>query len=138
MTRRMFACGCLLALIALAACGKKPDAASLKELHRSRSGELEILLLSEQDAVRHGKDSFVVEFRRPDGSLTDVGTVRVNATMPMAGMAPMLGATDVRPGNTTGRYAVTSDLSMAGSWRFSVEWDGPAGRGSTSFAETVR
>ncbi|HEV8316176.1 MAG TPA: FixH family protein [Vicinamibacterales bacterium] len=138
MTRALLMSGCLLALVTAAACGKRSDTASLKELHRSRAGELEIVLLSGQDAVRHGKDSFVIEFRRADGSLTDVGTVRVNATMPMAGMAPMLGGTEVHPSDVKGRYTVTSDLSMAGSWRFIVEWDGPAGRGSTSFPATVR
>jgi hypothetical protein len=138
MTRLVLTCGCLLALVAAAACGRKSDTASFKELHRSRTGDLEIVLLSEQEAVRHGKDSFVVEFRRADGTLADVGTVRVNATMAMAGMAPMLGGTEVHPAENKGRYTVTSDLSMAGSWRFSVEWDGPAGRGSTSFPGTVR
>ena len=138
MTRLVLTCGCLFALVTAAACGKKSDTASFKELHRSRSGQLEIVLLSEQDSVRHGKDSFVVEFRRADGSLTDVGTVQVNATMTMSGMAPMLGGTEVHPSDTKGRYTVNTDLSMAGSWRFTVEWDGPAGRGSTSFPETVR
>ena len=138
MTRLVLTCGCLLALVATAACGRKSDTASFKELHRSRTGDLEIVLLSEQEAVRHGKDSFVVEFRRADGTLADVGTVRVNATMAMTGMAPMLGGTEVHPAENKGRYTVTSDLSMAGSWRFTVEWDGPAGRGSTSFPETVR
>jgi hypothetical protein len=137
MTRRLLICGCLLALCAALACGGSSSAGPLKELQRTKSGDLDIVLLSDDGDVRQGKDTFVLEFRR-GSDLVDVGTVKVNATMVMAGMAPMIGGSEVKPGDAKGRYTVSSDLNMAGSWRVVIEWDGPAGTGMASLPATIR
>jgi hypothetical protein len=50
----------------------------------------------------------------------------------------MLGTIDVKPSGTPGRYAVTTDLGMTGGWQIAVNWDGPAGKGSTRFQQPVR
>lgn len=128
-------------LLGLAAwgCRQGNDVAALQELQKVRSGDVEVVLLSRTDALIQGKDSFVLEFRSPaDGSLRDVGTVRVNATMPMAGMAPMFGASEASPTATPGRYMVASDFGMAGTWQIKVEWQGPAGTGSATLRGAVR
>ena len=84
--------------------------------------------------MTHGKDALTIEFRRASGGdLVDVGTVKAGATMPMAGMAPMLGSIFVEPTGTPGRYTADTELSMAGGWQLKLEWDGPAGRGSATF-----
>ena len=67
----------------------------------------------------------------------DVGTVMVGASMPMPGMAPMFGECMVMPSDTKGRYEVSSDLGMAGTWRLQIAWDGPAGKGSASVPGSV-
>ena len=126
-----------LTLISVAGCQRAEEAASLKELKRAHAGTLDIVLLSAEETLRQGKDSFVLEFRGPDGQLVDVGTVNLNATMTMPGMSPMFGASAVKATATKGRYEVTSDLGMAGTWRLSVEWNGPAGRGSATLPGTV-
>ena len=114
------------------------DTANMTEVQRLRSGTLDVVLLSPHDALRHGKDTFTIEFRSTtDRSLGDVGNVRVSANMPMPGM-PMFGSVDVQRTSAPGRYAVSSDLEMAGSWRITIEWDGPRGPGSVSFAGTVQ
>jgi len=136
MMRSLMHWGLLLTLIALSSgCGKAEEA--LKEVQRVHAGALDVVLLSASGALKQGKDSFVLEFRGADGQLVDVGTVNVNATMAMAGMGPMLGESTVNPTSTKGRYEVASNLNMAGSWRFTVEWNGPTGQGSTSLAGTV-
>jgi hypothetical protein len=120
------------------ACGRPNDAAKLTELQRLTSGAVEIVLLSAHGGLRHGKDSFVIEFRSmPGGNLVDVGTVRGSATMPMPGM-PMLGGLMVERTDVAGRYAAAGELSMAGSWRITIEWDGSAGHGSVTFSESVQ
>jgi hypothetical protein len=131
--------GLILALTAtgVAGCRQAELSPPLKELKRAHVNTLDIVFLSEEETLRKGKGSFVLEFRGPDGQLVDVGTVRVNATMTMPGMSPMFGESTVNPTATKGRYDVRSDLSMAGGWRFVIEWSGPAGRGSTSLAGTV-
>ena len=129
-----FACAVTAALL-FAACGGQ--SAPLKELQRVKSGPFDIVLLSPNDALRQGKDSVVLEFRNASGALVDAGTVMVNATMTMAGMAPMIGDGVVTPTATKGRYEVATNLSMAGTWRFTVTWDGPAGKGSVSMPGTA-
>jgi hypothetical protein len=138
MMRSLMPWGLLLTLVATGSgCGKGEEAPALKEVQRVHAGALDVVLLSGSGALKQGKDSFVLEFRGADGQLVDVGTVNVNATMAMAGMGPMLGESTVNPTSTKGRYEVASNLNMAGSWRFTVEWNGPAGKGSTSLAGTV-
>ncbi len=56
--------------------------------------------------------------------------------MPMAG-APMLGSIEVKRTSVAGRYEAVTDLSMAGTWRITIEWRGPAGTGSVTFTASV-
>ena len=122
----------IIALALLAGCGGAGETAPLKEVGRAHSGQMDVVLLSAGESLKQGKGTFVIEFRDGSGGLVDVGTVMVSASMPMAGMAPMFGESTVMPTDSKGRYDVASDLSMAGTWRFTVTWNGPAGRGSVS------
>ena len=126
------------ACIAIAACGCANDAASLTELQRLKSETLEVVLLSPRDALRHGTDTFTIEFRSAaDGRLVDVGDVRGNATMPMPG-TPMLGAIDVKRTDVGGRYSAEGHFDMAGTWRMTIQWEGSAGNGAVTFAAAVQ
>ena len=129
--------GSILTALLLTACGRGDQAVPLKELQRAHSGSLDVVMLSDSDTLHQGKGTLVVEFRDGAGKLVDVGMVMVNATMTMPGMAPMFGDNSVKPPDTKGRYEVATDLGMAGTWRFTVEWDGPAGRGSVSMPATA-
>jgi YtkA-like protein len=120
----------IYAVLLLTACGG--ETSQLKELQRVKAGTMDIVLLAPGDSLKHGKGSFVLEFRDAGGNLVDVGNVMVGASMPMPGMAPMFGESTVTPSATKGRYDVASDLGMAGTWRLQVAWDGPAGKGSAS------
>ena len=111
--------------------------ASLTELKRTKSETLDVVLLSPRDALRHGSDTFVIEFRSASGELTDVGTVRASASMSMSG-TPMMGTINVARTDVAGRYAATSEFSMAGTWRMTIQWDGPAGPGSVTFPGSVQ
>ncbi|PYQ93539.1 MAG: hypothetical protein DMF96_29515, partial [Acidobacteria bacterium] len=54
----------VLAIIALQlGCGGGGVPAKLTELQRVKSGGLDIILLSPRDALQHGKDTFIIEFR---------------------------------------------------------------------------
>ena len=129
--------GLMVVAAAAVACGGGSDAGKLTELQRVRSGMLDIVLLSPRDGLRHGKDTFIIEFRSGSGgSLVDVGNVRGNANMPMPG-APMFASVDVKRTDLAGRYEASGDFSMAGTWRMTLQWEGPAGQGSVSFPATV-
>jgi YtkA-like protein len=125
----------VLALL-LGSCGGG-QTVQLKELQRVKAGAVNIVLLAPGDSLKQGKGSFVLEFRDASGTLVDAGNVTVGANMSMPGMAPMLGECIVMASDTKGRYDVSSDLGMAGTWRLQVAWDGPAGKGSASLPGTA-
>ena len=125
----------LIAVIGLAGCGRAAEA----EFQRVRSGTLDVVLLSAREGLHHGRDSFAIEFRSAaGGNLVDVGAVRGTASMPMPGSSPMFATLDVSRTDTPGRYAAVSRFDMAGTWRTTLEWDGPAGRGSVTFPGAVQ
>ena len=127
-------CGLLASAALPLACGKSP--AQTTELQRLKSGGLDIVLLSPRDGLRHGQDTFAIEFRA-NGSLVDAGTVRATASMPMPGAA-MFGTIDVQRTEAPGRYSARGQFDMAGTWRMMIAWDGPAGKGSVTFSGTVQ
>lgn len=128
----------LVAIVITAGCRRANDAANTTELQRVKSGSLDIVLLSPRDTLRHGKDTFVIEFRSASGgNLIDAGNVRGSASMPMPGM-PMFGTIEVQRTDVAGRYAATGEFAMAGTWRVTVEWEGPVGRGAVTFSGTVQ
>ena len=129
----------LVAIVMLvSACGSRAPQGSMKEIQRTKAGDLEVVLLGQSDALPQGKGFAILEFHDASGSLVDVGAVKVNATMPMAGMAPMIAGSEVKPTPAPGRYEIATDFSMAGSWQLAVEWDGPKGHGTARMPGTVR
>jgi hypothetical protein len=121
--------------VMLVACGGAST--KLTELQRVKSGMLEVVVLSPHDALKHGKDTLVIEFRSANGNLVDVGDVKGGASMSMSG-TPMLGSLDVRRGDQKGQYIADTQLDMAGTWRLTLEWKGPDGPGSVSFSGNVQ
>ena len=130
----------IVSTLVLSACSSsKPDAPKLTELQRTKSGDMDVVLLAQKDAIPPGKSQATLEFQTgADHHLVDVGTVKVGASMEMAGMGPMLGSVFVNKRDTPGRYTLDTDLGMTGTWRLKVDWDGPAGTGSVTFPGTVR
>ena len=131
--RRICTVAAVAAVTFVAACG----GSDLKELQRVQSGDLDIVLLSDDGALNQGKDAFVIEFRTTDGSLVDAGTVTTTANMSMPGMT-MPGNVRTEPSDVPGRYRASGDFGMAGGWQMKIDWNGPAGTGSVSFDGTVQ
>ena len=137
MVRRAGWIAAVAIAVVMAACSQTPQN-SMKELQRTKASGLDVVLLAPADALPQGKGFAVLEFHDGSGSLVDVGAVKVNATMPMAGMSPMIAGSDVKPTPAPGRYEIATDFSMAGTWQLAIEWDGPKGHGSARMPGTVR
>ena len=103
----------------------------------ARSGDIVISLLSPTGSLTTGRNTFTIEFRSVSGALVDAGAVRVAANMGMPGMV-MPGNVQVRPSGTPGRYTATAEFGMGGSWPITIEWNGPAGRGSVNLEGSVQ
>jgi len=137
MRRARWIAGVAIAMV-VSACGSQAPQNSMKELQRTKASGLDVVLLAPADALPQGKGFALLEFHDASGSLVDVGTVKVNATMAMAGMSPMIGGSDVKPTPAPGRYEIATDFGMAGSWQLAIEWDGPKGHGTARMPGTVR
>ena len=96
--------------------------AELKTVHTQQSGEYTVTVLSPSGSIKNGANDFVLEFRKSENQLVDVGDVYVAPVMDMPGMSPMIGTANVTPTDTPGRYRVTGSLSMAGLWKFNVRY----------------
>ncbi len=136
--RRLLAWMLLMMSTHALGCGSREDTDDLNDVYTVRAGAIDVVLLSAHPSIRPGKDSYVVEFRSAGGDLVDVGQVKATASMPMPGMAPMVGGVDIRRTDTPGRYTVASDLAMIGDWRLALEWAGPAGPGSANMSLAVQ
>lgn len=137
MSRQSTLLGVVVVFLSLftGACGAGNE---LKEIQRTKARNVDVVLLS-QDGLVHQKSDLTVEFREPsNGGLIDVKHLRANATMPMAGMAPMFGTIDIRPSGTAGRFFFQGALEMAGSWRVTFNWEGPTGSDQVTLNTTVR
>ncbi len=130
-----------MVLVAIAAVGfigcKKTSASKVIETHRA--GDIEITFLNDTGTLSQGNDDFMIEFKSAsNGRLVDAGRVVLTSTMPMAGMAPMSADIKLTPTGETGRYHAKGNFPMSGTWRFSIQQDGPAGRTTTTFSESVQ
>jgi YtkA-like protein len=123
----------LVLAVVMVACGGAGS--KLTEIQRVKAGMLDVIVLSPHEALKQ-KDTVTIEFRS-NGNLVDVGDVKGSASMSMSG-TPMLGSVDVKRGDQPGRYTAAMQLDMAGTWRLTLEWKGPAGQGSTSFSSSVQ
>jgi hypothetical protein len=107
-------------------------------LYAVQSGEIEVRLLSDSPALSQGANTARLEFRSVSTrALVDVGNVRVSGAMTMPGMA-MSSDSTISRGPTPGQYVLTASFPMAGVWRLTVSWSGPAGPGSVTFDGDVR
>ena len=113
--------------------------AELKTIHSATAKDVMVTLLSESGQWMAGPNSFVLEFvsaktKQP----LDAGKVTLGTSMPMPGMAPMKKSATIKPDKTPGRYLATISFPDVGSRQVTVNWDGPAGKGSAQFPVSVR
>jgi Cu(I)/Ag(I) efflux system membrane protein CusA/SilA len=113
-------------------------AASSQVLQTVQAGDLVVTVSNAAGRLQQGENALRIEFRSSrSGDLVDVGSVQVAATMAMPGMI-MPATISVTPSPAAGVYDATGVFSMAGAWRFTLEWEGPAGRGTAAFDGAVQ
>jgi len=134
----------ILAVVAIAATAwrygrQSITSASLGDqiVQRVNAGSLQITLLSATGTLHQGRNTFAIEFRAADGRLIDAGTVHASGNMTMPGMV-MSSGLQIQRTPTGGRYEATAEFGMAGAWHMTIEWDGPAGKGSVNLEGAVQ
>jgi len=137
MIRTIVALSILALLTLAAACGTKTDTG--KEIKSAPVGKLTVTISSPSGHIKHGGDDFVVTFKDASGKPVDVGAVSLTFHMP--GMGPMAAMNDQTTFTTTdtpGVYKGKANIEMAGEWQAQVSYEGPAGKGQTSFPVTAQ
>ena len=130
--------GLIVAAVILSACNSGNGPAT-KEIESHTAQDMVITLSSETGQLAQGKNTFYIAFRSASTNQpVDAGTIMLSASMAMPGMAPMVAPIEISPAGTPGQYMVKAEFGMSGSFGFEVRWDGPAGRGSTTFHSSVR
>jgi hypothetical protein len=138
--QRLMAGTIVVAFVLLAVAGAQMAVgAERKTIHTQKTKDVVITLSNETGQLTKGKNSFGLEFTSPTTKQpVDAGTVKVDTSMTMPGMSPMLAGAAVTPDKTPGRYRATIEFPDSGTRQVTVAWDGPAGKGSTRFSVPVR
>jgi hypothetical protein len=99
--------------------------------------DLTVNLVNREGALRRGENDVLIEFRDRAGQLVDVGNVNLTIDMNMPGMVMQGGGAAQRTG-TPGEYRAKVKADMSGDWNAKISYDGPRGKGETSFSLTAR
>ena len=89
--------------------------------------------------LKQGDQEVTLAFTDSSGKTVDVGAVSLNFHMPaMGGMAAMNDAVTFTTTGTPGVYSGKVNIGMAGEWQAQLAYEGPAGKGKTTFSVTAR
>ncbi len=130
----------LVLLLFVAACGSKTSAVdSGKVIKSAPIGTLTVTLSSPSGQIKHGGDEFYVTFKNSSGQPVDVGAAALTFHMPqMASMPAMNDSATLTTTDTPGVYRGKANIEVAGEWQTQVSYEGPAGKGQTSFSVTAQ
>lgn len=141
-TRRFFGLGsvmCGVLVLVLNARLEVACSADLKTIQTHKTTDMVITLESTSGQWTQGKNTFAMAFSSPEtGKPIDVGQATLSTSMPMPGMAPMLAGAELTRDAAPGRYVGTISFPDRGARQVTVDWDGPAGKGSARFSVPVR
>lgn len=140
MSKSILAFSLLAALFFIAACGSNTSPAEASKVIKTAPvGNLTVTLSSSSGQIKHGANEFLVTFKDSAGKPVDVGAAALTFHMPQMGsMAQMNAAATLTTTDTPGVYRATAKIEMAGEWQAQVSYEGPAGKGQTSFSVTAQ
>lgn len=128
-------------LVVAAACGSKTDstAQSGKPIATIKLNDLTATLSNPTGQLRAVDQEVSLAFTDASGKPVDVGAVSLNFHMPaMGSMAAMNNAVSFTTTGTPGMYNGKVNIEMAGEWQGQLAYEGPAGKGKSTFSVTTR
>jgi hypothetical protein len=129
----------LAVAVAVLATGSPVASAAEKAIATQKTKDVVVTLKNDAGQWKPGKNTFVLEIASAkDNQPVEAGTVTLNTSMPMPGMAPMIAGATLTRDKSPGRYVGAIEFPDRGARQVIVTWDGPAGKGSTKFSVPVR
>jgi len=140
MSKSILAFSLLILLLIVVACGSKTSSVDTGKVIKSAPiGNLTVTLSSPSGQIKHGSDEFFVTFKDSSGKPVDVGAAALTFHMPqMASMPAMNDSATLTTTDTPGVYRAKANIETAGEWQAQVSFEGPAGKGQTSFSVTAQ
>jgi len=122
-----------------AACKSTSNASTGKPIASTAINNLTATLSNSTGQLKQGDQEVTLAFTDSSGKPVDVGAVSLNLHMPaMGGMTAMNDAVTFTTTDTPGIYRGKVNIGMAGEWQAQLAYEGPAGRGKTTFSVTTR
>jgi len=130
-------------LVIVAACGPKTgtggNVPTSKTIKAVPVGNLTATLSNESGALKHGNQELMLSFTDAAGKLVDVGAVSLSFHMPQMGsMSAMTDSVTFTTTNTPGVYRGKVVIEAGGEWQGQLAYEGPAGKGKTTFSVTAQ
>ena len=98
-------------------------------------GNLTATLSNETGVLKHGNQELMLSFADAAGKPVEVGAVSLSFHMPQMGsMAAMTDSVTFTTTNTPGVYRGKVDIEVGGEWQGELAYEGPAGKGKTTFS----
>jgi hypothetical protein len=140
MSKYILAFSLFALLLFVAACGAKSSSTDAGKVIKSAPiGNLTVSLSSSSGQIKHGADEFFITFKDSSGKPVDVGAAALRFHMPQMGsMAEMNDSATLTTTDTPGIYRAKANIEVAGEWQAQVSYEGPAGKGQTSFSVTAQ
>jgi hypothetical protein len=132
-----------LILAIAAACGSKSGGRGSvptgKVIKIVPMGNLKATLLNDSGVLKRGDQELMISFTDASGKLVDVGAMSLNFHMDQMGtMAAMTDAVSFTTTNNPGVCRGKVNLEVAGEWQGQLAYEGPAGKGKTTFSVTAQ
>lgn len=103
------------------------------------SDKMTVTLSSATGNLKNGEQEIFLAFTDASGKAVDVGAASLNFHMPaMGSMAVMNDAATLTTTGKPGVYKGNVKIEMAGEWQAQIAYEGPAGKGKTSFSVTAQ
>ena len=140
MSKYVLAFSLLALLLLVVACGSKSATVDAGKVIKSAPiGNLTVTLSSSSGQIKHGGDEFFITFKDSSGKPVDVGAAALTFHMPQMGSMPAMNdSATLTTTDTPGVYRAKANVETAGEWQAQVSYEGPAGKGQTSFSVTAQ
>jgi YtkA-like protein len=125
-----------------AACGSKTgtdgSVPTGKVIKAVPVGNLTATLANDSGVLKRGNQELTISFTDASGKIVDVGAISLNFHMEQMGtMSAMNDSATFTTTNTPGVFRGKVNIEVGGEWQTQLAYEGPAGKGKTTFSVPV-